>query len=146
MPIAQSQRDKIVAAAVTALNAGVDRPGTAYRTRVDALAANELPAYVVYPAKNSAERMGPNTTKHAFTLRVECHCAGEAPRDQALDPLLVYAVKTLYADATFTGLLKGLEEGDTDWDVEPAFEDAAVATLEMLVTHATAANDPSVAK
>lgn len=146
MPIPQSKRDQIVAAAVAALNAGADKPCTAYRSRVDAFAATELPAFVVFPVENDPERMGPNTTKHKFTLRVECLTKGEAPQDQALDPLLVYVVKTLYADAAFTALLKGLEEGPTRWDVEPAYDDVAIASLDLYVTHATAATDPSVAK
>jgi predicted secreted protein len=136
-----SVRDQVIAAAVAAMNAG-SAPGIAYRTRVDAFSAGELPAFAIYPATEALERVSVNVVKHTMTLRAEAMTAGVAPQDEALDPLLVYAVKTLYASAEFQTFLKDFSEERVQWQVEAAQDDIACAAQDFRVVFLTLANDP----
>lgn len=137
----ESVRDRILAAAVAALNAGTP-PCQSFRSRTSAFAMNELPARVVYPVNEAPERAGANVCKRSMTLRVEVMTAGAAPQDETLDPLLVDAVKRLSADATFQALLEQFDEDRVAWQIEPAEMDIACAAVDFRVVYAHAPNDP----
>jgi hypothetical protein len=142
--MAQSYRDKIIAAAVAALNAPGDKPATAYRTRTDAFAQTELPAMLVYPVREQAERAGRTVSKRTLLLRVEVMTSGDAPQDAVLDPVLVYVVRTLYADANFLGMILALEEQSIEWQVEGGELDYAIAVVDFALTYTSQVDDPTV--
>jgi len=146
MPIGTSVRERILSALVVAMNAGAEKPGPAYRTRVEAFASTELPAYVVFAMESTPDRKGPKTTYHELMVRLECLMAGEAPMDAALDPMLVYAVQAMFAACEALGSVKGLQEAQIQWEVEPAYENVAIATADFRVTFATVFNDPTTEK
>lgn len=143
MPVRTSVRERILAQLMVAMNAGAEKPGPTYRTRMEAFAAAELPAYVLFALDSSPDRKGPGTTYHQLQVRLECLMRGEAPMDAALDPMLVYAVQAMFAACEALGSVKGLEEAQTQWEIESAYENVALATVDFRVTFATAMNDPT---
>ncbi len=155
MAIGTSIRERILQQLVVAMNAGVEKPGPTYRTRAEALSGGgggaedttgELPAYVLFALDSTPERKSPTTTYHQLTFRLECLMAGEPPMDAALDPMLVYAAQTLFTACEALGMVKGLEEAQIQWEVEPAYDNVAIATADFRVEFATAANDPTTEK
>src|SRR4051812_47059349 len=95
-----SLREGIVQALLDVLNSGSNRPAMAYRTRTEPLQLDQLPAYVVRLRHEARSREGSTTSLSRLAIRVECLTRGEAPQDEALDPLLVYAVQKFYLDNT----------------------------------------------
>ncbi len=155
MALALSIRERILLALVGAMNAGAEKPGPTYRTRAEALSGggggaedttSELPAYVLFALESTPERKSPSTTFHQLTFRLECLMAGEPPMDAALDPMLVYAVQAVFAACEGLGMVKGLEEGQIQWEIEAAYDNVAIATADFRVEFATAFNDPATEK
>jgi len=138
-----SIREQIITAFVSALQAGANPPGAIFRSRAEPLSAREhLPAFAVYPIEEDPSDEGSTITMRRLTVRVECFVAGMPPQDAALDPLLVYAVKTVFADANLAARLFHLEEKHTAWDFESSYEGVAAAPLDFVVTYATTRGDP----
>ena len=138
-----SIRKQIITAFVDALKVGTNRPGPIFRSRAEPLSArDQLPAFAVYPIEEDPSDQGSTITLRVLTVRVECLVAGMPPQDQALDPLLVYAVKTVFADANLQARLFHLEEKRTAWTFESSYEGVAAAQLDFLVTYATTRGDP----
>lgn len=138
-----SVREQIITAFVDALEAGMNPPGPIFRSRAEPLSARDhLPALVVYPLEEDCSEEGSSIALRALTVRVECLVAGMPPQDQALDPLLTYAVKTVFADANLAARLFHLQEKHTSWDFEKSYEGVAAAPLDFLVTYATTRGDP----
>jgi hypothetical protein len=141
--MAASVRDQVIAAVVAALNAPADKPCLTYRTRVAAFSAAELPAMVVYPVTEDITRASQNVVKRDLSLRVEVHVEGEPPQDAAIDPLLSYVVKTLYADPTLDGLIKFLGEDKVQWSFDPSDVGSSFAALDLQVVYTSATTDPA---
>ena len=138
-----SIREQIITAFVDALKAGTNRPGPIFRSRAEPLSArDQLPAFVVYPTEEECADEGSSIAMRVLTLRVECLVAGMPPQDEALDPLLIYAVKTVFTDANLAARLFHLEEKHTAWTFESSYEGVAAAQLDFLVTYATTRGDP----
>ena len=138
-----SIREQIVTAFVDALKVGTNRPGPIFRSRAEPLSArDQLPAFVVYPTEEECSDEGSSIAMRVLTLRVECLVAGMPPQDQALDPLLVYAVKTVFADVNLQARLFHLEEKHTGWDFEKSYEGVAAAQLDFVATYTTTRGDP----
>ena len=139
--------EQIVAAMVTALNAPTNKPCVTQRSRVDALAAAEFPAFVLYSVDERADLKGPNTVMRTRTVRLEVMVQGEPPADVQLDPLYVYAVQTLIADPTLTapgtGLTRQLRDTRVQWEVEASYQDVALALVDFEAVFVTT-KDPSV--
>jgi hypothetical protein len=138
-----SRREQILAAAIAALNAASNPPATAYRTRIDPVNQGELPAIVLYGLKETVEHAGPTTRRRILTMRLEIVQEGAAPADAAIDPIYLFAVNTLMADATLGGLVKGLYEIAVQWETEASYQDACVAVVDFEV-HYTTTENPSV--
>lgn len=137
-----SVREQIVTAFVDALKIGANRPGPIFRSRAESLSArDELPAFVVYPVEENCEDAGSTVAMRELTVRVECLVAGMPPQDAALDPLLIYAVKTVFADGNLASRLFHLQEKRTAWSFEKSYEGVAAAELDFLVTYATTRGD-----
>jgi hypothetical protein len=56
---------------------------------------------------------------------------GQPPADTLVDPLYVFAVNTLLADATLAGLLRRLEETSLMWETEASYQDACIAVCDF---------------
>lgn len=149
-----SKRDAIVAASVTALSAAsagsftkpsglvVSRFRTRPTTRDTALSV------AVYPVAESSSRVGQNRsplTQHKLTVRLECRAvvAVGSAADAILDPVLVWATQSLFADESLGGLASAIEETACQWGADEADETYAVAWKDVTVTFACLANDPT---
>lgn len=133
---------------VTALNAPSNKPCTTQRSRIDAVATSEFPAFVLYSVNERVALKGPNTAMRTRTVRLEIMVQGQPPADVQCDPLYVYAVQALKADATLTapvtGLTRYLRESQVQWEVEPSYQDVALALVDFEFEYVTQANDPTV--
>jgi hypothetical protein len=141
--MADSIREQILKAFITALNAPSNKPATASRSRVDALSSGELPAFVVRARDEDAARRGPTASLRSLRVRVESHVEGAAPADSLLDPLLVYVVQTVYADTGIAALIREIDETHIDWEAESGYAEVATAAQDFTVTFATQAADPT---
>jgi hypothetical protein len=147
MAINQSQRDKIVSAAFAALNNSANTPPCkTFRSRTDAATEPELPLIMLFVSSEEVQRVDLSTVERMLTLRIEPFTSGAPPQDQALDPLLEYAVTTLMTDATFLSLIQDVVDAKYVWELNAGDEDSAMASLDFKVTYLTARSDPSLAK
>lgn len=109
-----SLREQIINAAVAALN--VSRPaGVPPATRLrKSYESAQLPAITVYYTGDTAQKPSGARSpivKRVMTLVVECRAAADQV-ETILDPLLVWAVKTL-APSTLGGLVSEIAEKTT---------------------------------
>ena len=139
-----SAGEQLMQAMVAALNAPDPKPCKCYRTRIDALTAAELPAFVLYAVEEVAQTRGPNTKLRTRTVRLECMVEGEPPADSLIDPLYVYAIQALQGDAAFEGLLRKLDEARIQWQTEASYQDASVALIDFELVFVTSLTDPTV--
>lgn len=136
-------RERIIAAALTALNTGRP-PGVPEATRLKTTPYEplQLPAMTIYPVREDVEevggRFGPIVSR-TLTFRVECRATGE-PVDQKLDPLLAWATKAL-AGNNLNGLVIDIAEIGTEWAVEPAEAVHGIALVDFTALYATKTND-----
>jgi hypothetical protein len=146
MPIPTSVREAILNAAFAALDSSIDKPGPIFRTRADALQTQELPAFLMYPLQDEAQRVTADTVERVLTLRFEAMTAGAPPQDQALDPLLTFVTMTLLADATFKSLIQGFVDSKILWEFKDGEQDYALGALDVKITYVVAQADPSIQK
>lgn len=101
--MADSIREQIIAAAVTAIDTATSTP--VYRTRTAALAADQLPAVVVSPLRdNPSDRDGSSCwTDWDLTLAVDVVVAGDPP-DKEADALVQLAHAALMAEPRTLGI------------------------------------------
>lgn len=143
----QTQRDKIVSAAFAALNNAANNPPCpTFRSRPDPATDAELPLMMLFVSSEEVQRVDLSTVERMLTLRLEPMTSGAPPQDEALDPLLEYAVTTLLSDATFLALIQDVLDAKYVWEVNAGDQDSAMASVDIKVTYLTARNDPSVAK
>jgi hypothetical protein len=153
-----SVREQIAAAVVTALGVSVTPNGkyvppanlTIHRERTRPIETDSLPSIMVYfeddaPKTFDQQRYRSPLTERSMSLALECRAQGSqsvAP-DQALDPVLVWAVLAGFADETFGGLALGAEEGKTTWKSREADVAVAAATLRFSIRFRTSRLDPT---
>jgi hypothetical protein len=135
--------EQLVQAMSDALNNGTSPPCTCFRTRIDAFATKELPAFVIYAVHEKPETRGPGTKLRKRTVRLEAMVAGEPPADSLVDPLYVYAINTLLADANLRQYIRRLEESQVQWETEASYQDACIAAIDFEIAFVTT-NDPTV--
>jgi hypothetical protein len=149
-----SIREQIVIALIAALNAGVAGSGitglTIHRERTRPIEIDSLPAILVYadddvPKTLAGQVYAAPLTERQLTLAVECRAQGTSnvPPDAALDPVLVYAAKTVLANERFGGLASGVEEGKTVWASREGDVPVASARLSFTVRYRTSRLDPT---
>ncbi len=140
-----SVREQITRAAVAALN-GPGKPAglNVHRYRASDIAADQLPAVVVYPIVDSAspEDLDGNV-EHTLQLRCECRVTGDEP-DAALDPIYVWTVKAVTADPTLSGLAYSIDEQTTAWDAEQRDRTYGALAVDFEITYTTVRGDPAV--
>ncbi|MCU1285930.1 MAG: hypothetical protein JWO13_2280 [Acidobacteriales bacterium] len=135
--MADSVNEQVLAAMAVALNAPLDKPAATYRTRVDAFAASELPAFVLFAGKQNPNRESTHRVNRKLTVRLEAIVAAEAPADKLTDPLYVYAVNTLMAWAAGADMIQSLSEAAIEWQTEAGLSDVCIASIEFDVVFTT---------
>jgi hypothetical protein len=127
--------------------ATVNMPGVAlaWRSRMSAFNAGELPAINVLPEEGDAEYLDTDSIDRKFTFRVRHITASVDECDAAIDPVYVAAQKLLFADPTLGGLVRFTRENSQKWE----FEKGELDTVALVVTYqaefSTTRSDPSVA-
>jgi len=143
-----------MAALVAALQAGAGGSGitglTIHRERTRQIETDSLPAILVYADDDIPNTLGSQTyaaplTERKLTLAVECRAQGSdgVSPDETLDPILVYAAKTVLANEKFGGLANGVEEGKTQWNSREGDVPVAAARLSFTVRYRTSRLDPT---
>lgn len=139
-------RESIVAAIVTALQNGANKPAgcSVFRSRTEAVSeeSGTLPAMLVYCHEEQAT-IGRDSNECTLTVRIDCIAKAAAPADSALDPLLVYAQQAILQDAGIAGLIQGFVSHRISWEVETGDEDLAAAFYEVTLVYRTVPSDPS---
>jgi len=147
-----SIRDKIIAAAITALNTA--RPGgipAAERTRTAAIDPSELPSILVYPGLDQPEEVGGGLgpiVKSSFRILVEMRAAGTISirADEAIDPLYVWTVKKLagarLSDGAGGFLNHDIQEGETSFQFDQGEAPYGLAVTAFLVSYQHLVGDP----
>lgn len=102
-----------------------------------------VPAALVYLVKETAQRIGPNSTvsRREVVFRVEIRAIDE-PSDQKLDPLVNWVVQQLLSDFTVGGLADGIEEAGGQW-IQEASKDQVIGAvaIDFTITYRTPVND-----
>lgn len=149
-----SIREQVIVALMAALNAGAAGSGitglTIHRERTRPIEIDSLPAILVYfdddtPTTLSNQVYAAPLTERKLSLAVECRAQGTSSvsPDAALDPVLVYAAKTVLANERFGGLASGVEEGKTVWASREGDVPVASARLSFTVRYRTSRLDPT---
>lgn len=155
-----SIREQIVLAIVAALGVGSTKSGgtviappsglTIHRERTRPIEVDSLPAILVYsdddvPKTLAGQTFGAPLTERQATVSLECRAQGSStvPPDAALDPILVWAALTIFADDRFGGLASGVEEGRTVWNSHEGDVPIASAKWSITVKFRTSRLDPT---
>lgn len=103
----------------------------------------------VYPVHEDASpagsRGGSVVTKRRLQVGLEIRTEGagdNASADEQLDPLYVWAVKTLLADPTLGGTVTSIEEHSMDWKATEGKQVHGLLYLFLVVTYQTRTDDP----
>ena len=100
--MSDSIREQIIAAADTAIKAALAVP--VYRSRAKALAANQLPAVVVSPVRDSPQD-GTSINWQAWELELMIEVVvNSEPQDKAADPIIQLIHSTLMAEPRTLGI------------------------------------------
>jgi hypothetical protein len=149
-----SRRDSIVADIVAALSTATGKPSglTVHRQRTLPIGADVLPSQVVYLVDETVVTgpgfgVGANALAvREATVRVESRVsAGASTPDQALDPLLNWAVQKILADPTRGGLAHFTIELGTQWAAADEDKVYGAAQTDFKVKYTTSAADPTAA-
>lgn len=138
---------------VAALSAGgPDSPAglTIHRERTRPLEIDDLPAIVVYADDDEPKPLGQQQyaaplTERWFDLTLECRAqgSGSVSVDEALDPIIVWATKTVLANERFGGLASTAVEGKTSWSSREGDVPVAAAKLKFTIRYRTSRGDPT---
>ncbi len=152
-PAPTTIREAIIVAVVAALNAGGSASPsglTVHRERTRPIEVDSLPAILVYadddvPKPLAEQRYKAPLTERQLSLFLECRAQGSAavPPDAALDPILIWAAKTIFADESFSGLASGVEEGRTVWSSREGDVPMAAAKWSITIKFRTSRLDPT---
>jgi hypothetical protein len=146
-----SIREQILVALQAALAAGGGPAGlTVHRERTRPIEIDSLPAIVPYAEDEQPKTLGGEVyraplTERQLSIGVQCRAKGTASvsPDTALDPILVWAMKTVLANETFGGLANGVEENRTVWSSREGDDPIAAATVHFTIKYRTSRLDPT---
>jgi hypothetical protein len=115
-------REHILLAVVSTLTTAAVASGHIYRTRVEALARDELPAVVIKPGAEKMDNAVKGVVFRHFEFRVEVHAraSGGNAADSIADPVCAAVHLALMADQTLGGSIARLVELKM---AEPEFAD-----------------------
>lgn len=123
---------------------------TVHRERTRPIELDALPAILIYADDEVPKPLGAQTYKAPLTERqisisVQCRAIGdnETSPDEALDPILVWALQAAFADESFGGLANGVEEERTVWSSREGDQAVAAATIHLTIKYRTSRLDPT---
>jgi len=141
--MADSIREKILAELVTRLVNTTGVAGRVFRSRMEAVQRNEMPAIIVMPVTENAEqRTSSCRVDKKLTVMVQVLAHDDVP-DRAADPILQDAHKRILptvagqTDFTLGGLAIDIEEDGTDFRLA-ATDGVIAASYTIWYRHATA--------
>ena len=156
--MADSRRLQILDAVETRLaSASVTVNGTArtkpaglavHRFRLRPIAGESLPAMVVYiQADPDPERRATGTLDRTMRVAVESlvKVTAGTPPDDAVDPLIIWAVLALLSEETLGGLARQITERGTVWAPEEGEQSFMRAMTVFDIQYLTRDNDPEAA-
>jgi hypothetical protein len=143
---ANSIRDQIIAAAIMALNTGTPSGvPRADRARTEPYQPVDLPAITVFPHTDETttlknDRWGPIVDRLCI-VRVACYVAGDPP-DALLDPMIVWAEKTLNSNP-FGNLASDILPGRFEWQYANEDQKYSLVLADFHVWYQTLRTDPT---
>lgn len=145
-----SRTDQIVAAIVALLEAAAAAPGAPADLAVDRFPTrvgkgNQIGVYPIQePVEAAPQGSGP-LSKRRLRLVLEIRAdGGTGSIDQELDPLYVFAVRTILADRRLGGVVIDMQEVLKEWKASEGERPHGVLLLHFTVTHQTRADNPEV--
>lgn len=148
--MSSSIREQILDRIATVTLPGISQVGTRiYRSRMDALSRNEVPAIIISPGTdepvNARGTIGASLGKLDNTLAVliEVYVRGAIP-DQLADPIGVEVHQRMMADRTMGGLAKDVQPDGWRPQYEQADLTAGWFGFQFLVKYRTIDSDISV--
>ncbi len=135
-----SKRETILAAALTALSGTSNVSARIYRSRVEALLRDEMPALVVEPIADTPERISLGTTSWVLVFVVIVYVRDFIP-DSSADPTIVDVHSKLMGSATLQALIVDLFPGPVNFEFIEADKPQGVITLQFRATYRTSEND-----
>ena len=141
--IAPSIQSQVMAAAVQLLNGAGGCP--AYRCRMSAFSASELPATNVLPEQGDADYLDTDGIDWKYRFKVR-HLAEACDQvDLAVDPIYVAGQRALFADKTLGGLVRIIRVVSQKWEMDKGEYDSVALVVIYEVEFDTSRSDPSVA-
>lgn len=144
MSSAQSQIMTAVVTALTTAGAALTPVTLAWRTRMEAFDASQLPAWNVIPDDGETEYVECAAVDRKFRFCVRCMVSAQNQADVAADPLYVAATQALCADPSLGGLVRYTREISQKWERDGT---ASADNLALVVTYqvefATLRTDPT---
>ena len=147
-----SQRDAIIAACISALNAGTP-PTTAVRFPVLPVTPNTVPLIGVTPESEDVQFVGHRANNGAFrwlTVVVSCWAKNGSSSDNALDAMVTWVVQKLIPvnalgdiDETVGGTAHAIEEVGTQWFAEIQDHVYQRADVRFRIGYQTKRTDPT---
>ena len=141
--MADSIREKILAELVTRLSSTTGVAGRVFRSRIEAVQRNEMPALVVMPATETPEqRTSSCRVDKRLSVNVMVFVHDDVP-DRAADPIIQDAHKRLIpttagsVDFTLAGFAIDIEEAGIDYRLA-ATDGVIVMTYTIWYRHAIA--------
>jgi hypothetical protein len=148
--LALSIREQIMTALIAALSSGGPSGLTVHRERTRPIETDSLPAIMVYadddvPATLAKQIYKAPLTERQLSIALECRAAGSSgvSVDEALDPILVFATQTIFANEQFGDLASGVEEGRTVWSSKEGDAPVAAAKISFTIRYRTSRLDPT---
>jgi hypothetical protein len=149
--MSNSIREQIMTALAAALAAGGAPAGlTVHRERTRPVETDSLPAVMLYAEDEQPKPLGGDAyraplTERQLSIGLQCRAKGATgvSPDQALDPILVWAMKTVLANEAFGGLANGVEENRTVWSSREGDDPVAAATVHFTIKYRTSRLDPT---
>lgn len=148
--MATSIREQILAVLGAALAGGGPAGLTVHRERTRPIEIDSLPAIMVYaedeqPKPLAGQNYRAPLTERQLSIGVQCRAKGSSSTspDEALDPVLVWAIQTVFANETFGGLANGVEEDRTVWSSREGDDPIAAATVHFTIKYRTSRLDPT---
>lgn len=151
--MANSIREQIMAALITALSGAGGPAGlSVHRERTRPIEIDSLPAIMIYAEDDTPKPLADQhyrapLTERQMSIAVECRAIGSVgvSPDAALDPIVVWAAKTILANETFGGLANGVEEERTVWSSREGDIPVAAAAVHFTIKYRTSRLDPTSA-
>lgn len=149
--MALSIREQIMTALIAALSAGGGPAGlTVHRERTRPIEIDSLPAIMIYADDEKPKPLlgivyKAPLTERQLAIGVQCRAQGSTgvSPDQALDPVMVWALQKILANEQFGGLANGVEEERTVWSSREGDTPVAAATIHLTIKYRTSRLDPT---